>query len=187
MRMKLFVGIALSDDTRAACVRVAERLRACGVGGRFERDEKLHVTLAFLGYVDAERIAEVTNAMREIAAGSAPFAFSLDKVGAFPNERVPRIIYIGARSAGHDFRLLSRLARASYQTLGFSFAKDAVAHVTLARVGPKNRAPLPMLDIEPIDVRVHELTLFESLTDRERRTSRYEARSTASLAPISGV
>ena len=51
-----------------------------------------------------------------------------------------------------------------------------MAHVTLARVGPKNRAPLPMLDIEPIAVRVDELTLFESLTNREQRTSRYEAR-----------
>jgi 2'-5' RNA ligase len=181
VRMKLFAGIALSDDTRAACARIAERLRACGVGGRFERDEKLHVTLAFLGYVDAERVADITGATCEIAAGAEPFAFSLDKVGAFPNERAPRIVYLGARSAGQGFRVLSRLARSTYQMHGFSFAKDAVAHVTLARVGPKDRAPLPALDIEPIAVRVNELTLFESLADREHHTSRYEARFIASL------
>jgi 2'-5' RNA ligase len=179
--VKLFVGIALSARERAACAAVAQRLQTCGVRGRFEFEEKLHITLAFLGYVDAARVAGISEALREVASQARAFELRLDKMGAFPNERAPRIVYLGAREPGEAFRSLARSARAAYEQLGFTFSKHAVAHVTLARVRQTERAPLPALDILPISIRVRELTLFESLADRARHTTRYEVRCAVAL------
>jgi len=169
---RLFVGIELDASVREACAAVSEQVRRTGFVARYEAPEKLHVTLAFLGYVAAKRWAGVVRALA--AAGSAaPFAVTLDKLGAFPHERRPRIAYVGAREQGAPFRALSESVRAAYGALGFEFNDDAVAHVTIARVKAPSR-PLPLVEFPPIPLRIERLTLFESLPERANNTSRYE-------------
>src|SRR5271156_443145 len=92
---RLFVGIALDDATRAACADAAARLRACDFAARYEDPAKLHVTLAFLGNVEATRVDEIENAARAAAGGCTHFEITLDKLGAFPHERKPRVVYVG--------------------------------------------------------------------------------------------
>jgi RNA 2',3'-cyclic 3'-phosphodiesterase len=172
-KRRLFVGIELDAAAREACAGLSERLSRTGFAARYEVPEKLHVTLAFLGYVSAERFASVLSALP--AAGErAPFAVTLDKLGGFPHERRPRIVYVGAREQGAPFRALAESVRAAYAALGFEFKNDSVAHVTLARVKAPSRA-LPLIEFPPIALRVERLTLFESLPDPANKTSRYEA------------
>lgn len=177
-RPKLFTGIELDEPVRAWCAAVAGRLQACGFPARFESAEKLHITLAFLGWVDAERVEAIRDVLRTAAAQTAPFSMTLDRVGAFPHERRPRVVWIGSHEQGEPFRTVSRAMQNGYANLGFRFDKDAVAHVTLARV-KEGRAHLPMLDLEPIALQVTRLTLFESIPDG--RTTRYEVRDRAPL------
>jgi 2'-5' RNA ligase len=178
---RLFVGIALDDATRAACAVASEQLRNTGFAAKYEAPEKLHVTLAFLGNVAPSGCAEVVRALFAAAARVAPFTVDLDKFAAFPHERKPRVAYIGAREQGPGFRALAASVRGAYVALGFTFESDPVAHVTVARVKPPQR-PLPSVEFAPIPLQVERLTLFESLPDREKRTSRYESVEIAPLA-----
>jgi 2'-5' RNA ligase len=173
-RIKLFAGIELTPTVRKACAAIADRLRASGLNARFEAAEKLHITLAFLGWVDPEASAEISEALKRAAQSCAPFDLSLDKLGAFPHERKPRVVWVGASEQGEPFRDLSRAAREEFETLGFSFDKEPVAHVTIARV-KGGVAHLPVLDIKPMKMRVTGLTLFESIP--AAGTTRYEARA----------
>ena len=176
---RLFIGIELNDTSRAACAAIAERLRASGLNGRFEVPEKLHITLAFLGDVPVERADDVERVMHEVAGERESFDLVLDKIGAFPHARSPRIVYIGTRDAGAAFRGLSFTLRYAYRDLGFGFKEDAVAHVTIARVKDEHRRPLPMLDVEPIPLRIDTISLFESL--QGDTSTRYAVRSRAAL------
>jgi RNA 2',3'-cyclic 3'-phosphodiesterase len=179
-KRRLFAGIALSDPARAACAEVTEELRKTGFAAKYEAPEKLHVTLAFLGFVDPARSGEVVSALRACAARGSPFAVTLDKLGAFPHERRPRVVYIGARDQGARFRRLAAHLREGYAALGFEFRDDAVAHVTIARV-KESRQSLPLIEFASIALEVRELSLFESLPDPARKTSRYE---TVAMAPL---
>ncbi len=172
-RPKLFAGIELDAGTRAQCAAVAARLQAQGVPARFEAPEKLHFTLAFLGWVQPERVEPIRNALRSLAARTPVFGLVLNTLGAFPNERNPRVVWIGAREQGAAFTALAANVRSEYGALGFRFDKHAVAHVTIARI-KEPRVHLPMLDVCPIPLAVRELTLFESVPDS--RTTRYEIR-----------
>lgn len=179
-RPRLFVGIALDEPTRAACANVASRLEASGFDARYEAAAKLHVTLAFLGNVECERVAEIERVLTDIALASEPFSLTLDKLGAFPNERRPRVVYVGSRDQGAAFRALAHRARERYNMLGFTLEDDAVAHVTIARVrGHGHPRPLPSLDVESISMHVGRIVLFESLPDAT--TTRYEHRLDAEL------
>ena len=173
-RMKLFTGIDLTPSVRTKCTEITERLRRSGIDARFEAPEKLHITLAFLGWVEPEAVEAVRESLAAVARKTNAFNLTLDKLGAFPHERKPRVIWIGASDQGLAFRNLSGTLRGAYEGLGFHFEKENVAHVTLARVKGGD-AHLPMLDIKPMKLGVRELTLFESIP--AERTTRYEVRA----------
>jgi len=177
-RPKLFAGIELDRGVRSKCVQIAERLKAQGFPARFEAAEKLHITLVFLGWVDAEQVESIRNALEFVADQTAPFTLTLDKIGAFPHERRPRVVWIGARDQGATFRELTRLCRGAYSAIGFSFDKEPVAHVTIARV-KDGRAHLPSVEFAPMRLRVGALTLFESIP--RGGTTHYEIRERTRL------
>lgn len=182
---RLFVGVELDENARARCAAVSEELRRAGFDARYEGPEKLHATLAFLGFVEASRFEEILSALRSVASEAAGFAISVDKLGAFPHERRPRVVYVGAREQGARFRALAEKVRGACADLGFEFKDDAVAHVTLARVKESQR-PLPLLEFSPVALEIRGLALFESLPDPARKTSRYEIRSRVTLSgPVS--
>ncbi|MGB6985307.1 MAG: RNA 2',3'-cyclic phosphodiesterase [Candidatus Aquilonibacter sp.] len=177
--MRLFAGIELDPATRGACAHVQERLRAANFDARYEPAEKLHVTLAFLGRVEDARLADVEEILDDVAAHHDRFELALDKLGAFPHERRPRIVFVGSRAQGAAFRSLATELRERYAAMGFSFEDDVVAHVTIARVKGGSAWPLPLLDVAGMQLAVGALALFESLPDKQ--TTRYVVRHTNAM------
>ncbi|HLY01196.1 MAG TPA: RNA 2',3'-cyclic phosphodiesterase [Candidatus Cybelea sp.] len=180
-KRRFFAGIALDDAARARCAGVSEGLQRTGFAAKYESAEKFHVTLAFLGNAGASQADAIEAALDGVAAQNAPFALTLDKIGAFPHERRPRVVYIGAREQGASFRALAQAARVAYAALGFVFHDDSVAHVTIARVKDP-RAPLRSIEFAPIAFEVGTVSLFESIFDATANTSRYEIVSSAELS-----
>jgi 2'-5' RNA ligase len=184
-KRRLFVGIALDEAARAGCAAAAGLLRATGYAAAYEDPAKFHVTLAFLGNVDAPRCDTAVEALGQTVTDRGAFVVTLDKLGAFPHERKPRVVYAGAREQGSRFRALAHAVAQAYRKCGFEFADDPIAHVTLARVKGSPRA-LPMLEIAPISLRCARVCLFESIFDKEKNTSRYEVFAQERLA-VSGA
>ena len=177
--MRLFAGVELDAATRDASAHVQDRLRAAHFEARYEPAEKLHVTLAFLGQVEPSQVPAVESALDAVASQTPAVALSLEKLGAVPHERRPRVIFIGARAQGAPFRNLVTALRGRYQAMGFTFVEDAVAHVTVARVKGGSGRPLPLLDIAAMELPVSTIVLFESLPDKQ--TTRYVVRHSAPL------
>jgi RNA 2',3'-cyclic 3'-phosphodiesterase len=174
LRRRLFVAVDLDDAARTVCARAAERLRAKRWCARFVAPENYHLTVAFLGGVDEERIAEIAAALRDVAPTVPPFDVALERVGAFPNERRPRVAWIGPRAPLPAFATLCGVVRSALVALGFSFDGNADPHVTLARADKTTRGALPL--VEPpsaLPLHVDRLTLYQSFT--ERAGARYEA------------
>ncbi len=145
---------------------------------RFEAPEKLHITLAFLGWVDTPQLDQIQEAITDIAAAHGPFVLRLDRISAFPSERRPRIIFAGARAADKTYGALAAHVRTTYQAMDFDFKTDAVAHVTLCRL-KHFEGTLPLIDFNPIDIPVREIALFQSLPSAH--TTRYEILHRAAL------
>jgi RNA 2',3'-cyclic 3'-phosphodiesterase len=184
---RYFVGIDLDDAARNACASVAERLRETRFSAGFESANNLHVTLAFLGNVAEERFDDLRSALERATSNLSPFDLTLDRLGAFPHERSPHVVYVGARQQGADFRNAATVVRSEYANLGFAFKDDAVAHVTIARVkGSARIGPAPAIDVGPIPIPIVELVLFESIFDPSKRSTRYEIAARASLKPRIG-
>ncbi|HTU83658.1 MAG TPA: RNA 2',3'-cyclic phosphodiesterase [Candidatus Acidoferrales bacterium] len=180
---RLFAGLELDGATRDGCAGAAERLQRTGFAARYESADNYHLTLAFLGNVAAGRFAQMTAALRRAANACAAFEICLDKLGAFPHERKPRIVFAGARRQGPKFAAMAATVRDVYRSEGFRLEGDAIAHVTIARVKDPRR-PLPPVEIQPIRFAVRSIALFESVLDPERGSSRY---TVVERAPAAGA
>jgi RNA 2',3'-cyclic 3'-phosphodiesterase len=132
--------------------------------------ERYHLTVAFLGMVDENRLDDVAATVRTAAEAAAPFELPLDALGAFPNSRHVRVVWAGSRDPQPAFAALCSAVRGALHPLGFTFEDEAVPHVTLARADGSQR--LPLVAIPPGDVlRTASLALFS--TTSEPGGSRY--------------
>jgi len=179
--LRLFAGIEIDDAVRTLAADAIAKLQTSALPARFERPEKMHVTLAFLGRTPPEKLRAVEEALANAAAAEGRFSLMFDRVGAFPNERRPRVLWLGCSRVDENFGACARRVRSAFATLGYDFDAEAVAHVTLCRARPPLRGT-PQLQIEQgVRLDVEHLTLFESIP--EGRTTRYETRARAPLRP----
>lgn len=132
--IRCFVALQPDEDAREQLDRLARAQQARFPASRRMRRENLHLTLAFIGALDATLAREV--ASRLAAERFEPFAWSLDAVGTFGGARV---LWAG----GSDARL-DALAASSRRLLGELRVrfdrKPFVAHVTLLRKVPREAA-----------------------------------------------
>ena len=85
----------LDEATRDALAARVERLRPRAGGVAWVAPENLHVTLKFLGGVEAERLPLVREALDRAVAGRAPFDLVVSGLGAFPTPTRPRVLWAG--------------------------------------------------------------------------------------------
>jgi len=172
MKLRLFIAAEIDDRTRAFATQTQDRLAKSGVTGRFESPEKLHLTLAFLGGVAPDRLAQIQTALREACASCRSFELCFDRLGAFPDDRRPRLLWLGPAEESREYSDCARHVRAAFERIGFAFDHDARAHLTICRpiyVPKRVLAPLETT----VRLGVHGLALMRSLPAGP--TTRYEA------------
>jgi len=95
--VRLFTGIALTDECRAAIAEAVASLRADPAPVSWVARENLHITLKFLGEISRDRVGAVVEALAVTAAGLQPFVLEAEGAGAFPGTRNPRVLWVGLR------------------------------------------------------------------------------------------
>src|SRR5437762_14047960 len=104
--MRLFVAIDLDDDARRAIAGEQKRLtRALSESGghppKWVQPTLLHLTLAFLGEVPAERVAALTALMSE-DLDVEPFTAVCAGFGVFPPRGAPQVLWLGVTSGARE-------------------------------------------------------------------------------------
>jgi 2'-5' RNA ligase len=129
--------------------------RAAGITGKRVHDEKLHLTLAFLGELDAAAEAEAAQAAATVRAPA--FDLALDQVGSFFRSKV---LWVGAHQAPAPLVELSQTLRTALDSAGVAFDRKALApHVTCYR---DIRSTLKPVAIDPLSWAVREFALVHS-------------------------
>jgi len=138
--MRLFIAVSLPSEVRDRLQRDGGALRAASLPVRWVSSEALHLTLKFLGEVAETRLAEIEGAMTRVAGEVAPFQLELRGLGAFPNVRNPRVIWVGVQAPPELARLAAGLEEGM---AGLGFPREDrpfSAHLTLGRAERAARA-----------------------------------------------
>jgi 2'-5' RNA ligase len=132
---RTFIAVELDEGARAALRAEIARLSRALPGVRFADPAGLHLTLAFLGELDDERLAEATAATKEAVAEARPFTLRIAGLGTFGPAWAPRVVWAGV--AGEVPALLAVQSRLAAALAARDFPAEErpfAAHLTLARL-----------------------------------------------------
>jgi 2'-5' RNA ligase len=130
--VRLFVALDLSESVRAAISAFCEKLRLAIPAARWVRPEGIHVTLKFIGEVNDDRVRPIQSALGKIHS-AAPAEMSFRGTGFFPNDRRPRVFWIGIDASPNLAQIASKI-EAQLEPLGIAReARDFSPHLTVAR------------------------------------------------------
>ncbi len=182
--MRLFAAIPLPPPAQAEFTQVLHELRAFGWPVRWVQDNSAHVTLKFYGEVLPDRLEVVTEAVERAARDAAAMSLRFNSIGAFPDQRRPRVLWLGLDAPPALELLKDRVERAS-EAIGF--APEGVpfrSHVTLGRVRDGQRIPpgaVEQVRVEPAGAlfTVRQVVLYES--ELTPAGPRYSSRLTMEL------
>jgi len=135
-RIRSFIAIELSEEARKGLARLENELvRNEQPFIKWVRPESIHLTLKFLGNISVRRVEEISSAIKMAVQGVPPFHLEISGLGAFPNLRQPRVLWVGIH--GETDMLLRLQQNVDSQLASLSFAKEErpfVPHLTLARL-----------------------------------------------------
>ena len=156
--LRLFIAIALPESWRTMLRDTQDRLRDAGLRLRFVRPENAHLTLKFLGEVEAGRLPSLTDALGAVPDRHRGFTLELGDLGTFGGARRPRVVWVGLRG---DLPALSALHAALEAALvPLRFPRETGpfrAHITLART-PESLPAAEAARIAPVLAGLGRLT-----------------------------
>src|SRR5438874_1311174 len=167
---RAFCAIELPDALKSRVGEHARRLREAfpRVRASWERPEKIHITLKFLGDVEVSRIEELSLAAGRAAAHVEPFELTIAVPGAFPPHGPPRVLWLGIEDASGKLSNLHYSLEDECAAAGFHREpRPFKPHLTLARIrsprGPRELAAAHRESpFEPQSFNVSDLVLMRS-------------------------
>ncbi|WP_445004822.1 RNA 2',3'-cyclic phosphodiesterase [Halomonas mongoliensis] len=156
--MRLFLALEPPEALRERLGELAHMAHA-RCGGRRMPDESLHLTLAFLGEVEAAQAAVLVDWVNRLAV--PPGEWRLNAWGRFQR---PGIVWVGSQAPDTALAALHRRLWSQLEELGITGRPSRyVPHVTLLRRA--ERLETEGLSVPALTWRYHRLELIQSITD----------------------
>lgn len=154
--IRTFIAVEVNDEIRPAISRrqdevkdrLSHDLRKLAPDARLQwtHPESIHLTLKFLGEIDESQIERICAALNEVADAASPLSLEIGGLGAFPDARAPRVLWLGLADPAGSPQQIARLTHAAgdldraLRSFGFeSESKTYSPHLTLARIKAGSR------------------------------------------------
>lgn len=168
MKKRVFVAVDISEEARLKVSAYIKSLREKFPNTRvgWDKPEKLHLTLKFLGEIDDEQLAKLIEAIEKTAKEFAPFKSQIAETGVFPSPRQARVLWIDVKDEEEKLRQLNEVLENECAKLGFTREKrNFKAHLTIARLKERSGELVEThlkQNFEPIEFEVSELVIYQS-------------------------
>jgi RNA 2',3'-cyclic 3'-phosphodiesterase len=134
---RLFIAVTIPEEIRAKIEEAQAELRRVlpERAVRWTRRAQFHLTLKFLGGVDAARVEALGEAVRAACGGFGALHLRAERVGFFPDLRYPRVVWIGVQDQAAQLpRLQEAVEHAAREYTTETKEERFTGHVTLARI-----------------------------------------------------
>ena len=132
--IRTFIAFELPDTVLSALGRLQDDLKNRGLKAKWVRLQSIHLTLKFLGDIQADQVDPVAHQLAAAARGTGAFSLGAKGIGVFPNIRRPRVIWTGLAGDLETLGELQRNIDRALSEIGFAREKRPFkGHLTLGR------------------------------------------------------
>jgi 2'-5' RNA ligase len=159
---RLFIGVPVPQRTSEELKRQLPK----NLPGKVSPAENWHFTLKFLGSTEAVDRDRLIDEMRSASFGRQ-FDLTFDSLGAFPNERRARVLWLGVGKGRERLESIAASVESAARTAGFvAESRKFTAHLTLARIRPAESVVRLLAAPPKIDasMRLEEVIIYRSET-----------------------
>ena len=136
--LRTFIGFEIPGEVLSQIHDLQARIKVYGLKIRWVRIENIHLTLKFLGDVEAVKINEIADAVSKSAQGYAPISLQAKGIGAFPSIKRPRVLWVGLSGQLESLVGLQKALDENLEMLGFPKEKRPFkGHLTMGRIKDK--------------------------------------------------
>ncbi len=158
--IRSFIAIDLPDATRQGLAAVQEQLRQSRAGVRWVKPSSIHLTLKFLGNIQAAQVEDIARAVAHEVRDQPPITLGAAGLGAFPSRRKPRVLWIGMEGEVQRLTRIQSRVENALELLGFAREKRPFRpHLTIGRV--KDRRRLQSLIDAMAELKIPEFDSFD--------------------------
>lgn len=159
----MFIAIKIPETIKEKIRELQKELRETITGVRWVKPEIIHLTLKFLGEVEERQLEDVCSVIKASIKEIPKFNISLAELGAFPNLRRPRVLWISLKVGREKIIELITKLEQGFAKIGFK---------------PEDRKPSPHLTIGRVKKRGSGIELQEFETEAFTAVKVYLIKST---------
>ena len=135
-QVRVFVALDIPPGDKLRLTEAIAQLKQTITSGvRWVDPQGIHLTLKFLGNIDAGLVDSVQQAMAHASLDASRFNLQLSGLGVFPNQRQPRVLWAGVNGDLDSLGVLQEKVDEQLARLGFAKERRSFnPHLTLGRV-----------------------------------------------------
>ena len=132
--IRTFVAIEMPASVIDALRGLQRAIREDGLNAKWVRPELIHLTLKFLGDVNAADVDRIGQRIAAAVLDICPIQLVAQGIGVFPNIRRARVLWTGTGGETDILGHLQQRIEQELETVGFkAYGRRFAAHLTLAR------------------------------------------------------
>lgn len=152
--MRIFIAALLPEDVICWMGDYLRGIKPHVDGVKWEKPEKLHLTLKFLGETQEQTASKISELLGQISENYSPFRTKVTRLGGFPGMENPRILYLGLEHK-EGLSTFQKEVESALEPLGFpKERKRFIPHVTIGRVKKRfiTKGPVPLPEKIAFDI-----------------------------------
>ncbi|MCP4649406.1 MAG: RNA 2',3'-cyclic phosphodiesterase [PVC group bacterium] len=168
--IRTFIAITINGQLRQELHRI-QTLYKKNLSGKISwvAQENIHLTLKFLDNISQSQATKIKTILTQISQKNKSFIIRPDTLGAFPNLKNPRVLWVGIKSGQKQLQSLNIQIENQLEQIGFpKNEKSFHPHFTLARIKTiesqeNNRPSFAQAEVNTtITSPANKITLFQS-------------------------
>lgn len=133
--MRVFIAIEIDSEIKNKLSEYLSTLKRSGADIKWVVPGNVHLTLKFIGCIEKEALSNLNKIINDAVLGIGPFSISIGNIGAFPNLKNPRVVYVCVEERGNSLSQIYERLDKGVEQLGIKKeSKKYVGHITLGRV-----------------------------------------------------
>jgi len=136
--MRCFIAIDINQTIRAALGNLQQELQKKADikkgGVTWVKPDAIHLTLKFLGEIEDEQLADVSDIVKDVAGRHKSFQLSIESVGCFGGKSA-RVLWVGTGEGSENLLRLQKDLEQQLVLAGWpAEEREFTGHLTLCRV-----------------------------------------------------